>query len=68
MCFLATHLQQSSDDRSGEIPGDETPEEHQDNRTTSERQRAENDELLTPSMDEFPTETSDNLAVTEGLA
>ena len=61
-------MQQSSDDRYQEIPEDETPEEHQDYRTTPESQTAENDELLTPNAADFPTETSDNLAVTEGLA
>ena len=68
MCFSATYLQQSSEDRYREIPENDTSEEHEGFETTTESQTAENVEMLTPTTDDFPTETSDNLAVTEGLA
>ena len=68
MCFLATYLQQSSNDRNGEIPEDETSEVHEGFETSLERQTAENVEMLAPTTDDFPTETSDNFSNTEGLA
>ena len=68
--FLATYLQQSSDESNREIPENATSEEHQAFRTTPESQTAENYELLTSTTGDFSPQTSDTLVLTEdsGLA
>ena len=69
MCFSATYLQHGSDDRSREIPENATLEEHQGFETSPESLTAENDDLPTPTKDDFSEHTRDDLAITEpGLA